>query len=159
MTLNLASPSSVLPPPTLVSPYNGISVTTPNPTFDWDPLEDFANVTYIIQVDDDNNFDSPVRYISGLGGTDYTPYGGLLNGDYYWRVRAMNDEGQAGSWSGIWKVTVNSVGSGKGVIGSQMNGGTNNSFPSGNTGGSTSTVTDKDGGSTAKTCFIKSLLR
>lgn len=159
VTLNLASPSSVLPPPTLVSPYNGTSVTTPNPAFDWDPLEDFANVTYIIQVDDDNDFDSPVRYISGLGGTDYTPYGGLLNGDYYWRVRAMNDEGQAGSWSGIWKVTVNSVGSGKGVIGSQMNGGTNNSFPSGTAGGSTTTVTDKDSGSTAKTCFIKSLLR
>jgi hypothetical protein len=63
---------------------------------------DDNTVNYTIQIDDDDDFSSPVAdYTSGLlaeGATSFTSPS-LPDGDYYWRVMSTDENGVAGAWS------------------------------------------------------------
>jgi hypothetical protein len=64
-------------------------------------------LTYNLQVAKLPSFaaDSMVIERQGLTSPNFT-LGGLLPGNYYWRVQANSNSGQASTWSEHWKFTV-----------------------------------------------------
>ncbi|MCX8015340.1 MAG: hypothetical protein N2748_04905, partial [candidate division WOR-3 bacterium] len=85
--------------PVLVSPINGVWLTTTNVIFNWSQVSYDAKspVRYILQVDTNRNFISPI--------TDTTPYVydtlTLTQAKYFWRVRAYDLAGNQGAFSRI----------------------------------------------------------
>ncbi|HEX3051125.1 MAG TPA: hypothetical protein VHP83_10760 [Aggregatilineaceae bacterium] len=55
-------------------------------------------MSYEFQLAKVNTFVNPVQDVT-LAGTSFTPAANLANGNYYWRVRAINGSGTAGLWS------------------------------------------------------------
>ncbi|MDI6735493.1 MAG: carboxypeptidase regulatory-like domain-containing protein [bacterium] len=93
--------TSILPAkPTLISPSNESTISSLQPSFDWN---DAAYATsYRIQVANNSDFSSPVIDKSGLTGSSYNHTSNLsVNTKYYWRVRASNVVGN-GDWSNSW---------------------------------------------------------
>ncbi|UCH93949.1 MAG: hypothetical protein JSV88_27285 [Candidatus Aminicenantes bacterium] len=86
---------SLLPPPVLISPPNGATVTENPPTFVWEKCP--QKPQYDIQVSEDESFvqaiHRPIMVDSGLPTTtiSYTLDSELSPGTYYWRVRWGND--------------------------------------------------------------------
>jgi hypothetical protein len=75
--------------PTLVSPANGALNVPLQPTFSWTAAVQAA--TYLLEVDDDPGFGSPIIVQGGIPGTSVTPATSLAsNTTYYWRVTAEN---------------------------------------------------------------------
>ena len=64
---------------------------------DWAPVPGAA--TYELQIDDDNNFASPVVDQNGIMGTRYSPPKTIDNDSYFWRVRPVDASGNARAWS------------------------------------------------------------
>jgi len=106
-----------LAPPEPVSPQDGMEVEGTKLTFKWqipsDPDGDDI-VDYHFELSDRSdikwplspNFEKLISKTSDKGKAEYTlPYTGLLNSDteYYWRVRAKDENGIWGLWSKIWK--------------------------------------------------------
>jgi hypothetical protein len=103
-------------PPTLVSPVHGETAKGTQVVFRWEPpAETGANglTDYHFQLSDradvrwplSPNFDRLLSLTPDKGKAQFTtPYVGLLNPDtpYHWRVRAKNDQGVWGPWSGAW---------------------------------------------------------
>jgi hypothetical protein len=88
--------------PTLVSPANGSLLNNAAPQFQWNAVD--GAETYRIEIDNNSNFSSVDR-ASNQAGTTYTPSPALGNARYYWRVRAINNEG-SGPWSAVRNVVV-----------------------------------------------------
>ena len=89
---------SVLNPPTLISPTNGAIDQPTSVTFSWNPIVDAFY--YHLQVDDNNDFTSPVYDLDKIFG-DSKNVENLNSGtSYYWRLNATNGGG-ASSWSEI----------------------------------------------------------
>ena len=70
------------------------------PTFSWDRIENASG--YTIQIDNDNNFSSPILDIK-TAATSFTPDEGwsfyaLPNGTYYWRVAMRRSATVRGRW-------------------------------------------------------------
>jgi len=88
------------PAPSLTSPGDGDNLNTPTPTLIWSTVPDpSAPVTYYAEIDDDSGFGSP-NYNSGwISATSWAPPT-LPEGLWYWRVRARDNAGNVGSWSG-----------------------------------------------------------
>ena len=87
----------VPPAPTLVSPVNGFITNDDIATLSWKNV--ISGNTYQVQIDNSNTFTSPESsFNSGIGELNFTPEG-LTDGIYYWHVRAVNINGQAGPWS------------------------------------------------------------
>jgi PGF-pre-PGF domain-containing protein len=85
--------------PSLVSPAAGALVeNTNNPTLEWAEVSDVSVVRYELQVDDNDSFATPILYIT-LDGTTYTLADSLQDGDYWWRVRAVDNFSRAGEWT------------------------------------------------------------
>lgn len=106
-TANLTvNPSAPAPPPTpgaptLLSPANDASVGQPI-TFDW---SDVANATsYEIQIDDSKNFTAPLTFSQTMSVSQATVTG-LPAQRLFWRVRAFNSAGVAGSFSASRRFT------------------------------------------------------
>ncbi|MEM4973481.1 MAG: hypothetical protein QXR87_07245, partial [Candidatus Hadarchaeales archaeon] len=80
-------------PVSQVSPGNG-NILTSKPTFSWtsstDPLPS-SGLLYQLQVDNDSDFSSPV-IDRNLKENSFTP-ATLADGNYYWRVRALDYDG------------------------------------------------------------------
>jgi predicted phage tail protein len=74
------------------------------PTFNWNSVEHGA--TYQIQVDDDNTFDTP-SFDDTAATTTRIPPTPLSNGEYFWRVRAINIYETPGPWSETWTIVIN----------------------------------------------------
>jgi uncharacterized protein (TIGR02145 family) len=91
--------------PVLNVPADGSTVTDNTPTFDWSDVSGAAE--YELQADNSNSFTSPEINQSSLTISTYTPSGSLLDGIYYWRVRAKDSQGSWGSWSSMWSFTIN----------------------------------------------------
>jgi len=90
--------------PVLISPINGSVINDDTPAFDWHNVT--SAVDYQIQIDNENNFDSPVTDKIGLTISNYTPQSSLSDNIYYWRVRARVNIGNWGGWSSVWSFTV-----------------------------------------------------
>lgn len=64
---------------------------------DWKPV--LGAVAYDVQVDQDSNFSSTVEDVR-VRGTRFSPPRELANDSYYWRVRAVDVNGNTGPWGG-----------------------------------------------------------
>jgi hypothetical protein len=81
--------------PNLVSPGNGALIGNWPPTLTWDAAEGASS--YRLQVDETQDFLTPVVDQEGLAESSFTPVL-LPTGAYYWRVAADGNCG-AGEWS------------------------------------------------------------
>jgi len=90
------------PPPTLVSPANGATGISTNPTLTWNPSS--GATSYRLQVSTTSGFSSTVIDQSGITGTSRAISGLSNNTTYYWRVNATNAGGTS-AWSSVWSFT------------------------------------------------------
>ncbi|MFJ6280637.1 putative Ig domain-containing protein [Arthrobacter subterraneus] len=92
--------------PTLASPAEGASVTTPF-TISWNAVADPQGITaYNWQVSASSGFTSTAAVGTTAGDvTQATVSSNLANGTYFWRVQAVNPDG-AGAYSAARSVTV-----------------------------------------------------
>jgi large repetitive protein len=99
---------TVLPPiptaPVLVSPANALVTTNTTPTFLWESV--LAGNSYQIQIDTVSTFIHPVQDQTRIAGVTYYIATTLPNGKYYWRVRAINANGESGTWSSVRSITI-----------------------------------------------------
>ena len=76
-------------------------VNSPRPIFLWDaPIEpDYSGVTYSIELADDFYFTNTIYSVSGLT-SETNIYNGssLLDGFYWWRIRAEDSDGTISAW-------------------------------------------------------------
>ncbi|MBY9000332.1 MAG: hypothetical protein KGD64_05425 [Candidatus Heimdallarchaeota archaeon] len=109
-----------LPPstPTLITPTNGVSTNDSTPYLDWTTATGGYN--YQLQVDNDPDFSSLIVDQTSTA-TFYTSVT-LADGTYYWRVRAIDQAGNVGTWSGIWHFTVDTIGPDQVLLYHPMNG-------------------------------------
>jgi len=94
--------------PILVSPENNTSTSDNTPTFTWQVGSNADN--HRIEVDNDSDFSSPIDNVM-LGATDNTwtkPEPGYELGTYYWRVWAINTQGENCS-ENTWRFTVQAL--------------------------------------------------
>lgn len=88
--------------PILISPYNGQTGISTNPTLDWSDV--YSANSYDVQVCSDNGCSSVVRS-ANIVSSQWTVSPALNQGTtYYWRVRANNSCGP-GNWSSAWSFT------------------------------------------------------
>jgi len=109
LTIDTTAPAK----PSLVSPANGANIFDNTPTFEWTSVTDPSGVTYQIQVDDNDDFSSPVYYAVDLTAITHTlpdENALALFVQYFWHVRAKDGVGNIGDWSEEWNFTVVPVG-------------------------------------------------
>ena len=94
--------------PTLIYPVNGKVTKDNTPWLDWSDVTDVTGVRYQLQVDDNADFSSPVVNKTSVS-LSSTTLPVLPDGVYYWRVRAVDNAGNAGDWSGAWSITVDTA--------------------------------------------------
>lgn len=88
--------------PDLSSPSDGAHVATLTPTFTWSAVSDGGGIArYDIAIDAVTN--------SAGGVTTYTPAVPLSVASHRWRVRAVDNAANTGTWSAAWTVTVDPV--------------------------------------------------
>lgn len=73
--------------PELISPANYAAIDDDTPTFSWSILPPSPGIQYQLQVDDDPNFSHPEIDVEVMD-PFYTPSASLVDGLYFWRVRA-----------------------------------------------------------------------
>ncbi len=80
--------------PVLLQPINNATLLTSRPTFMWSNVVNASN--YTLQLDRASNFSTiSIIIIEGLTTTNYTPEEALQIGDWFWRVKAINDSGSS----------------------------------------------------------------
>jgi len=94
--------------PVIVSPAQGENTNDNTPVLVWQPVVDPSGVRYSLQVDNDENFVSPLLSLENISAENYAFENALPDGRWYWRVRAVDGAGHAGSWSTSW-FTVDTV--------------------------------------------------
>ncbi|WP_162598612.1 Ig-like domain repeat protein [Nocardioides gilvus] len=84
-----------LPAPEVVAPRNGDDIT--DVVLEWKPVPGAKH--YNLEVDDDHAFSSPVTGVPDkILGIRYSPTTTFGNGQYYWRVRAVDADGNESPW-------------------------------------------------------------
>ena len=83
--------------PVLNAPVNGLAMISRTPTLDWSEVP--YGKMYEYQISTGSTFISLLQ--SGKTAGSEITLASLADGRYYWRVRAINDYDQPGSWSGI----------------------------------------------------------
>ncbi len=92
--------------PTLSYPTGGTTVYYNPPSFYWYINSMGTDITYDIQVDDDNSFGSPAINVTNVSYPYYTPSSALASGTtYYWRVRSVYKRGTANEATSNWSST------------------------------------------------------
>ncbi len=94
-TVTVTAGSTTLGTPTLLSPANAATTAQPV-TLDWSDVPNAAS--YEIQIDDSSTFSAPlVRTLTST--VSQTTVSGLTTAQQFWRVRAKDSSGVAGSFS------------------------------------------------------------
>ncbi len=96
--------------PSLNSPSNGAIINDDTPLLHWNPVSGADH--WRIQMDNNNDFSSPEFNVltSSFTGSDTDIVSNhLVDGFYFWRVRAYNFLGVWGDWSLVWHFTVDTV--------------------------------------------------
>ncbi len=88
--------------PELTNPVDGYTCAETDFTLHWSEAN-YADY-YYVQVDDDNDFTSPIVNEIGVHGTELLVEDLDLSTTYFWRVQGSNSDGQ-GSWSDTWSFT------------------------------------------------------
>lgn len=92
--------------PALVSPADGVLLET-TPSFNWDDVADPSGVSYQVQIDSGLcSFTSPSIDVGGLASSAFTPSSPLAEGNYCWRVRAVDGASNSSGWSGTRAFTI-----------------------------------------------------
>jgi len=104
------SPPQPPPPPppaapALVSPAEAAVASQPV-TFDWADVAGAAS--YTIQVDEIWEFGAPLIMSAGTTASQLTT-SSLPDGNWFWRVRAVNASGTPGAWSEVRRIQVQSA--------------------------------------------------
>ena len=92
--------------PSLNSPMNGSRINDNTPTFSWRSTIGAKN--YELWVDNNQDFSSP-EVLENVAGTTYTSTSVLVDGTYYWKVRAFGADNVELGWSSTWVFTVDTV--------------------------------------------------
>jgi hypothetical protein len=104
-----APPQPPPPPPpaapTLLSPADAAVVAQPV-TFDWTDVT--GAVSYTIQVDEISAFGAPLILSADTTASQLTT-SALPDGNWFWRVRAVDSAGTPGAWSAVRTITVQST--------------------------------------------------
>jgi nitrogen fixation protein FixH len=98
--------------PTLLSPSNGAGISVNTPTFTWSAATDATSgvASYTLQIDTSPSFNSGnLRTITGITGTSYTVTSPLADGTWYWRVRAVDNAGNTGTYTNHWSIVIDTV--------------------------------------------------
>jgi hypothetical protein len=94
--------------PTLLSPTNGSTISNNSPTLAWNVVG--SATSYEVHICSDAYCSSypinTVRFKKNVYGTSWTVYPPLSSGQFWWRVRALNNNGCSGYWSSIWSFTI-----------------------------------------------------
>jgi hypothetical protein len=98
-------PPPVPAAPALVSPADGATVAQPV-TFDWTDVAEAAS--YTIQVDEISEFGAPLILSANATASQFTT-SSLPDGNWFWRVRAVNSAGTPGAWSSVRAIQVESA--------------------------------------------------
>jgi hypothetical protein len=90
--------------PKPVSPADGETIGFTgniNPTFTWSKSTGTSEITYIVQISNDEEFSNPQIEKTDLTTTKYTLARSetLVNGEYYWRVKAVDAAANESGWS------------------------------------------------------------
>ena len=83
--------------PVLNSPGNGLAMMNRTPTLDWSEVP--YGTVYEYQISSGSTFITLLQ--SGITADSEITLANLIDGRYYWRVRAINAYDQPGKWSGI----------------------------------------------------------
>ncbi|MEX2565684.1 MAG: LamG-like jellyroll fold domain-containing protein, partial [Cyclobacteriaceae bacterium] len=92
MDVNGAMPKT----PQLTSPATGSTGLSKNLLLEWKDAE--LTNSYQVQLSDNDSFDHPVHNIENVQGTELEVNDMKEGTEYFWRVRALNDNGQS-EWS------------------------------------------------------------
>lgn len=92
-----------------LSPVSWSCTDDTTPSFEWGGVSDPSGVSYRLQVDNDTDFSSPCVNMHGARNAEYTltEHLALADGEYYWRVCAVDGVGREGEWAAVWYFTVN----------------------------------------------------
>ena len=98
VALVTVAPAVSAPPaaPDLVGPDDAQTVSF-LPVFSWDPVTGADKYNFVLSADD--SFNSPVYQLNGTKNTRATPYVTVPNGTYWWRVQAVDADGNTSPWS------------------------------------------------------------
>lgn len=107
--------------PKLSSPTNGAVINDNTPEFKW--AIGFNADNHRLLIDDDNDFSSPIENrILGATSNRYTPADYLPDGDYSWKVVAINEAGE--NESAVRTFVIDTTPPGKSTLLAPDNGGT-----------------------------------
>lgn len=101
--VSLPSPAmsfTILPlaKPALVSPADSVDTKVSDVVLDWEPVPGAR--TYDVQISDGPTFDpGSTTTAFGVQGTRFSPYTTLASDQFWWRVRAIDLNGQATTWA------------------------------------------------------------
>ena len=99
--------STAPPSPTLVAPADGAVTNDATPAFDWSDVGGAAS--YELLVDDNSDFSSPEIDQTAIAPSNFTPGSALADGTYSWKVRARDATSNAGAYSSVRTLTVDTV--------------------------------------------------
>ena len=117
-TIDTHGPSA----PTLNLPANSSTITDNTPYFAWSSISGVS--CYELEVDNISSFSNPEIHEISLTDSSYTASTLLVDGTYYWRVRAKDSNGTWGNWSSIWSFTINTQGPSAPTLNLPVNGST-----------------------------------
>jgi hypothetical protein len=84
--------------PALVSPADSVDTKVSDVVLDWEPVPGAR--TYDVQISDGPTFDpGSTTTATGVQGTRFSPKITLNNDQFWWRVRAIDLNGQATTWA------------------------------------------------------------
>jgi len=91
--------------PSLLSPANGSQTNDNTPAFSW--RSTIGVNKYELWVDNDSDFSSPL--LENITGNTHTPASALVDGTYYWKVRAFGADNREVGWTSTWTFTIDTV--------------------------------------------------
>jgi len=100
----LKTPSQ-LSSPDLIYPEDEAIIHDDTPTFRWSSVDDPSGISYTLEYSNDPTFQTSITVEDILINIYTVPIEEALdeNIDYYWRVKAINGEGNVSEWSDIWQ--------------------------------------------------------
>jgi signal peptidase I len=100
------------PTPTLLSPADNSIKNTTGLVFDWTDETDYGNmnnpVYYVFQLGTDFGFGT-ISYTSGNLSTSQINAPAVVDGEYWWRVKACDAINNCSAWTSGWKITIDTT--------------------------------------------------
>lgn len=90
--------------PKLFAPRSGMEIGTPRATFSWEATAGEGG-SYSLEYSIDREFSNP-RLIEEITTTTFTTADSLPDGQYFWRVKAIDQNGNGGEYSQVYAFNV-----------------------------------------------------